>query len=124
MAHKITLLLEDGDVKSLLNFAKTLPASTLKTQIEVQVNLVSKNQYVRHHVYLALADLSGYDYSHIKDTQTLKADLGLGLYHKRALKNYFQKIITDLNSNNIITVKECEDLAKVSDCMTLVTSKL
>lgn len=124
MKYKISLLLDEDDINLLIEFSNTTDSVNLKSQIVSQASLIKSDEYIKHHVYLALADISGKDYSFISDEKSLKTDLGLSLYHKRSLKNYFQKIVSDLNSNKIITVKECEDLIAVKNCLTLVKSKV
>lgn len=124
MKHKIYLLLTDNDIKVLKILALASESTHLTSLFKLLIDKEDKDKYIKHNVYLALSDISGFETDDFNDNSDLKLDLGLSLYHKRALKNYFQKIARDLNSVKIITVKECEDLKKVSDCLKLVKSKV
>jgi hypothetical protein len=83
-----------------------------------------RDVYVRDHVYCSLSNSSGYDPSTFNDLSDLKEDLGLAIYHKQALKNSFQNILQRFRPDGYITVKECEGLVKVGDCIKLIKSKL
>lgn len=124
MKHKIYLSLTENDIGKLKALVETNGRSKLTSLVRLLVDKKDKDKYIKHHVYLALSDISGLDPDDFSDMSDLKLNLGLSLYHKRALKNYFQRIVKNLNSVKLITVKECEDLKKVSDCLKLVKSKI
>jgi hypothetical protein len=124
MKHKIYLSLSDNDLEKLKALAHSSEQSDLGSMFKLLINKDDKDEYIKHNVYLSLSDISGFDPDDFNDKSDLKLDLGLSLYHKRALKNYFQKIVTDLGSTKLITVKECEELKKVNDCTKLVKSKI
>lgn len=124
MKQKIYLSLNEEELEKLKTILENSPEHQLESVLNLPPAKVNKEEYIRYYVYKSLSDLSGYKTSQIKDENNLKADLGLSLYHKRALKSYFQKILSDLDSPQIILVKECENLAKVKDCINLVKSKL
>jgi hypothetical protein len=124
MKYKIYLSLNDNDIEALKTLVLASESGNLSSQFKLLIDKENKNEYIKHNVYLALSDISGFETDDFNDTSDLKLDLGLTLYHKRALKNYFQKIVTDLNSVKYITVKECEELKIVSDCLNLVKSKI
>jgi len=124
MKHKIYLSLTDNDIEALKTLVLASESDNLNSLFKLLIDKEDKDEYIKHNVYLALSDISGFETDDFNDNSDLKLDLGLSLYHKRALKNYFQKIVTDLNSVKTITVKECEDLKKVSDCLKLVKSKV
>jgi hypothetical protein len=124
MKHKIYLSLSDYDLEKLKALVHTSEQSDLSSMFKLLINKDNKDKYIKHNVYLSLSDISGVDTDDFNDNSDLKIDLGLSLYHKRALKNYFQKIVTDLDSTNLITVLECEELKKVSDCTELVKKKV
>lgn len=83
-----------------------------------------KDEYIKNKVFWALSDLGGFDIRTITEEQDLGIDLGLDVLQKRSLKSYFQNILSDLKSSKIISVTECENLEKVSDCLKLIKSKL
>lgn len=124
MKHKIYLSLTDNDIETLKTLIATRESDNLNLLFKLLIDKEDKDEYIKHNVYLALSDISGFGTDDFIDDSDLKLDLGLSLYHKRALKNYFQKIVAELSSLKIITVKECEDLKKVSDCLKLVKSKI
>jgi hypothetical protein len=124
MKHKIYLSLTDEDLEKLRALVDARESDDLNDLIKMLIEKEDKDKYIRHHVYLALSDISGFEPEKIKDDSDLKFDLGLGLYHKRALKSYFQNIVSALHSEKIITVAECENLKKVKDCLKLVNSKI
>jgi len=123
MKHKFYLSLDDNELKSLQALISD-ESNTLNNLFENFINIQDQDAYVKHHVYLSLSDISGFNIDDFDNNSDLKIDLGLSMYHKKALKNYFQKIVKELNSINIITVKECEGLIKVNDCLKLVKSKI
>ncbi|HSI76515.1 MAG TPA: hypothetical protein VK957_11480 [Lunatimonas sp.] len=124
MKHKVYLSLTDEDLEKLKAFAESGESDELSAMIKLLTDKKDKAQYIAHQVYLALSDISGFEPDKFNDESDLKYDLGLSLYHKRALKNYFQNIVTELNSDKTITIPECENLKKVKDCLTLVKSKI
>lgn len=124
MKQKIYLTLTDSDIEALKTLVLTSESNNFNSLFKLLIDKENKDEYIKHYVYLALSDISDFEIDEFDDNSDLKLDLGLSLYHKRALKNYFQKIVTDLNSVKTITVKECEDLKKVSDCLKLVKSKV
>ncbi|WP_407498453.1 MULTISPECIES: hypothetical protein [Elizabethkingia] len=124
MKQKIYLSLTDNDIKVLKAFVETKGSDDLKSLLKLQIEKEDQDSYIRHNAYLALSDMSGFKTEDFNDNSHLTYDLGLRLYHKRALKNYFQKIVNDLKSAKLITVKECENLEKVKDCLELIKSKL
>jgi len=124
MKHNIHLSVSEQDLDKLKDFANSVASEELKALINLLINKENSEDYIRYHVYLALSDISGFDTDAFNDKSDLKFDLGLGLYHKRALKNYFQKIVDDLKPGKAVLVSECEALKKVGDCLTLVKSKV
>lgn len=124
MKHKIYLSLNDSDIETLKTLVLASESNNLNSLLKLLIDKEDKDEYIKHNVYLSLSDISGFEIDDFNDNSDLKLDLGLSLYHKRALKNYFQKIVTDLSSVRTISVKECEDLKKVSDCLKLVKSKV
>lgn len=124
MKHKIYLSLTDNDIQDLKTLILASESDNLNSIFKLLIDKDDKHEYIRHKVYLALSDISGFEVDDFNDNSDLKLDLGLSLYHKRALKNYFQKIVTDLNSIKTISVKECESLKKVNDCLKLINSKV
>lgn len=124
MKHKIYLSLNDSDIETLKTLVLASESDNLNSLFKLLIDKEDKDGYIKHNVYLSLSDISGFKIDDFNDYSDLKFDLGLSLYHKRALKNSFQKIVTDLNSVKTISVKECEDLKKVSDCLKLVKSKV
>jgi hypothetical protein len=97
--------------------------NTLQPLIQ-QLNTTNSDEFIRSQVIAALAHMSGKMASSIKDTHDLTIELGLTMYHKRALKLPFQRILANLNGTAVITLKECEKLKKVSDCIKLVKGKI
>src|SRR3954464_4507843 len=89
-----------------------------------------KDEFIKHHVFLALSDISGIEIREIikaqedGNDQDLKFDLGLSIYHKKSLKTYFDNILSELESQKTVSIRECQELEKVSDCMQLINSKL
>lgn len=124
MKHKIYLSLTDKDIETLKTLVSARESDNLNSLFKLLIDKEDKDEYIKHNVYLALSDISGFSPDDFNDNSDLKLDLGLSLYHKRALKNYFQKIVYDLGSQKMISVKECEDLKKVNDCLKLVKSKI
>uniref|UniRef100_UPI00404A0F3F hypothetical protein n=1 Tax=Flavobacterium sp. TaxID=239 RepID=UPI00404A0F3F len=124
MKHKIYLSLTDSDIEALKALVSANESNNLNSLFKLLIEKKDKDEYIKHNVYLSLSDISGFEIDDFNDNSDLELDLGLRLYHKRALKNYFQKIVTDLNFVKTISVKECEDLKKVSDCLKLVKSKV
>ncbi|WP_158858474.1 hypothetical protein [Lunatibacter salilacus] len=124
MKHKVYLSLTDEDLEKLKAVVESGESDDLNKLIKLLTDKEDKNKYIEHHVYLALSDISGFEPEKFNNDSDLKYDLGLSLYHKRALKNYFQKIIAELDSDKTITVSECEKLKKVNDCLKLVKSKI
>ena len=118
------MCIRDSEVETLKALVEKKESKELNSLFSMLVDRKDSDQYIRHYVYLSLSDISGFSPDLFNDNSDLRFDLGLGLYHKRALKNYFQKIVSDLNSTRIITVKECEDLKKVRDCLKLIKSKI
>ena len=124
MKRKIYLSVTDSDIDQLKTFLPTLKSDNLNSLFNLLIEKEDVDEYIRHYTYLALSDMSGFEPNDFEDNSDLKFDLGLSLYQKRALKNYFQKVTNDLGSQKNITVKECEDLKKVIDCLKLIKSKL
>ncbi|WP_025142842.1 hypothetical protein [Pedobacter jeongneungensis] len=124
MKRKIYLSVTDSDIDQLKTFLPALKSENLNSLFNLLIEKENVDEYIRHYTYLALSDMSGFEPNDFKDNSDLKFDLGLSLYQKRALKNYFQKVTNDLGSQKNITVKECEDLKKVIDCLKLIKSKL
>jgi len=124
MKHKVYLSLTDEDLEKLKAIGESGESDDLSSLIKLLTDKEDKNKYIAHQVYLALSDISGFEPEKFNDDSDLKYDLGLSLYHKRALKNYFQNIATALDSDKTITVSECEKLIKVKDCLNLVKSKV
>lgn len=124
MKHKIYLSLTDNDIEELKSLVFASESKNLNSLFKLIIDKEDKDEYIKHNVYLALSDLSGFEPDDFNENSDLKLDLGLSNYHKRALKNYFQKILTNLNSSKIITLKECEDLKTVNDCLKLLKSKI
>ena len=124
MKHKIYLSLTDSDMETLKTIVEESDSANLNSLFKLLIDKQDKDEYIKHNVYLSLSDISGFGTDAFNDNSDLKLDLGLSLYHKRALKNYFKKIVNDLGSLEIITVKECEDLKKVEDCINLIKSKI
>ena len=124
MNQNIYLSLLDIELDKLKTLLEYSPTHDLDENLKLPPGKENQDEYIHFYVYKSLADISGFKPSDFNDNSDLKSELGLSLYHKRALKNYFQKIIEDLGSSKIILVKECENLAKVSDCIKLVKSKI
>ncbi len=124
MKHKVYLSLTDEDIEKLRAIVETGKSDELSSLVKLLTDKEDKAKYIEHHVYLALSDISGFEPDKFNDESDLKYDLGLSLYHKRALKNYFQHIVTELDSDKSITVSECEKLKNVKDCINLVKSKI
>lgn len=124
MKHKIYLSLSDKDIEKLKAIIEARESDSLNILFKLLIDKDDKDKYIKHNVYMALSDLSGFEIGKFNDNSDLKLDLGLSLYHKRALKNYFQNIVTDLGAVKIVSVKECEELKKVSDCLKLVKAKI
>lgn len=124
MKHKIYLTVAERDLKKLEKIVNDSASDELSDLIKLLIEKDDTDKYIRHHVYLALSDISGFEPEKFNDDSDLKLDLGLGIYHKRALKSYFQHIVLDLGSTKPITVAECERLKTVQDCLKLVKSKL
>ena len=124
MKQKINLSLSESELSEFRLLVDNSQINGLKNLVALLVDKDNIDEYIKRKVYEALSDLSGFDIDKIKDSQKLKIDLGLSSYHKKALKGYFMKILSDLSSEKIITVKECEDLEKVSDCIKLLKSKI
>lgn len=120
---KIHLSLTESDMMLLKDIVTKRSPDNLNSLLELLVEKEDEDEYIRYNVYLALSDISGYSIDDFEDDTNLKSGLGLSLYHKKALKNYFQSIADDLGFSKVITVRECEELKKVSDCLTLVKSK-
>ncbi|AEE48797.1 hypothetical protein [Haliscomenobacter hydrossis] len=124
MNHKIYLSLTDNDIEVLKTLLSTSQSENLNLLLKLFIDKEDKDEYIRHKVYLSLSDLSGFEPDDFNDNSDLNLDLGLKQYHKKSLKNYFQRIVKDLKSVKIITVKECEALNDVNDCLKLVKSKI
>lgn len=124
MGKKITLLYEDNDLPLLQNLVQGAASDTLKKSLAVALGIAAPQDAIKHKAYAALSDISGYDIATINDEQDLTADLGLSSYHKKALKNYFNRILEELGSQNTVTIGECQALKKVKDCTKLIKSKL
>ena len=124
MKQKIYLSLSDNELDKLKTLLDNSSSNELGSILNLPPGKENQEEYIRFYVYKSLADLSGFKTTDFNDKSDLKSDLGLSLYHKRALKNYFQKIVTDLGSSKIILVKECENLVKVNDCIKLLKSKI
>jgi hypothetical protein len=124
MKHRVYLTLTDTEIESLKNLLKSSTNSNLNSLVKLQIEKENKDEYIQHNVYLALSDISGIPTDEISNSNDLKLDLGLSLYHKKALKSYFQNIVNALNSTKKISVTECSDLKKVIDCIKLVKSKV
>ena len=124
MNQNIYLSLTDIELNKLKTLLENSPAHDLNEILKLPPGKENQEEYIHFYVYKSLSDISGFKTSDFNDNSDLKSDLGLSLYHKRALKNYFQKIVEDLDSSKIILVKECENLVKVSDCIKLVKSRI
>ncbi len=124
MKQKIVLSLSKSELSEFRFLVNSSQNDDLKKLVTLLVDRDNPDEYIKRKVYEALSDLSGFDIDEINDSQKLKSDLGLTTYHKKALKGYFLKILSDLGSDKNITVKECEELEKVSDCLKLLKSKI
>lgn len=95
-----------------------------------QMDEVKLDENIREKVYIGLSCIT--DYTNIEDNSSLRFDLRLTDNHIKALKPIFNEIlkalkseiIEEIESDEIITEKECEDLKYVSDCLKLVKSKI
>jgi hypothetical protein len=124
MKHKIYLSLTDAEYKTLKSMVQSSTfdkSNNLILQFPAKEN---KDDYIKLQVYSVLSDFSRCDPNKFNDSSDLKQDLGLALYHKQALKNSFQNIIQHFRLDGYLTVKECEGLVKVGDCIKLIKSKL
>jgi hypothetical protein len=64
--------------------------------------------------------LSGFDDSHINETQKLEDDLGLSDWQRGALAPGFQKIARAYKPAAVISMDECKKLETVKDSIDLV----
>ncbi len=124
MANKLMLHYEDSDLPKLKEFMNGQVSSILQDSFKAAIGAAATEDVVRYKVFTVLANISGYDISTINDQQDLSLNLGLSLYHKKALKIPFNEILAELSSPNTITIGECQVLKKVKDCLKLVNSKL
>jgi hypothetical protein len=124
MEQKIYLSLNDNEKNALFNLISDANSDLLNSLLSHIHGTENTDVFIRHRVYFSLSHLSGKEISDFDDNSNLDTDLKLFQYHKRALKNYFQRIVHELNSNKFITTRECENLKKVSDCIVLVKSKV
>jgi hypothetical protein len=91
--------------------------------LEKTKKTIKNEKYIKHHVFLTLANFGSKKYNEISETDDLRLNLNLTMYSQRALRTPFQKILEELNSQNRISVKECDDLTTVADCVSLIRSK-
>ncbi|THD68987.1 hypothetical protein E7Z59_01260 [Robertkochia marina] len=120
MKHKITLHLEDGELKALEDLLQQSPSSELKTVLERVLAQQDQKKLVQKRVTEVIAEISGFEPEQINRATHLKNDLGMTKYHRRALKAAFQKIAEKSGSSEEITVAACENLATVDDCIKLI----
>ena len=120
MKHKITLHLEDEEIKALENLIQGAPSGQLKTILQQAIERQDKKKLVRKKVVEVIAEISGFDVGDINRSKQLKNDLGMGKYHRRALKAAFQKITEETGNPKEIKVKDCESLETVDDCIHLL----
>ena len=86
------------------------------------------NKWVMSQVIEALSDLSGIDANKItndqrKRDQDLELDLGLNRFYKRSLKGYFDNILEEMGSSEVIQASQCETLETINDCTNLLMAK-
>lgn len=124
MNQKITLSFNESQLLSFKKLINTSDLDELKAIVNMLAEKDDPKKYVQRKVFEAVSDLSGYDLEKIKESQNLRDDLRFTLYLKRALNPYFLRILRDLGSAKNVTVKECENLKKVSDGISLLNSKL
>ena len=124
MKQKILLSLNKSELSEFRLLVNNSQIHDLKELVTLLIDRENSDEYIKRKVYEALSDLSGFDIDYIEDNHQLKTDLYLNNYHKKALKGYFLRILSDLGSDRIVTVRECEKLEKVSDCVELLKSKL
>lgn len=125
MNQKVTLFLNESELLELRNFINDESNSqNLNNQIQLSIERNNLEDFVKRKVFEELSSLSGFEIQDIKESQNLKDDLGLRIYHKKALKIPFQRIVWNLNSSGIITVSECASLVTVINCINLIKSKL
>lgn len=128
--NKIFLTLTNEELVAFQALVNKNATDRVSALVNLQIDKEDSDEFIKQRVFLALSDLSGLDIQTIEQGQQngndadLKLDLGLSLHHKKSLKSYFDSILADLKSTKIVTVKECESLAKVSECLKLVKSKL
>ena len=120
MKHKITLHLEDGELKALEDLLQQSPSSELKTVLERVLAQQDQKKLVQKRVTEVIAEISGFDPEQISRSTHLKNDLGMTKYHRRALKAAFQKIAEKSGNSKEIKVAACENLATVDDCIKLI----
>ncbi|KQC31339.1 hypothetical protein [Flagellimonas eckloniae] len=124
MKQKILFSLDADELLELRELLQKSNLAGMQELVDLVVDKGNPDDYIKRKVFEALSDLSGFDIEDINESQNLKLDLGLSLYHKRSLKSYFQKIVKDLKSDKVVKVKECERLGTVKDCIVLVKSKV
>ncbi len=124
MNQKIHLSLNEEELAKFRSLIDQSKIKSLQKLVSTVVDKEDQGAFIKRRVFEALSDLSGVDIAKIKVSDRLKNDLGLTFYHKKALKTYFQNILKELGLDRTITISECENLIKVEDCITLVTSKL
>lgn len=120
MKHKITLHLEDEELKALENLLQETPKGELKTILQQVLDRQDKKKLIQQKVNEVIAEISGFDTDEISRSKHLKTDLGMGKYHRRALKAAFQKISDQSENPKEIKVKDCENLETVNDCIHLL----
>lgn len=124
MKQKIILSLNEDELNQFRSFVKE---SQIKELIEL-VKLVTEKDdadaFIKRRVFEVLSDRSGIEIESLNESLELKNDLGLTLYHKKSLKIPFQRIVSEMKSTKIITVRECEKLQIVSNCISLIRSKI
>jgi len=91
--------------------------------LEKTKRTIKNEKYIKHHVFLILANSGSKKYDEISEKDDLRLNLNLAVYRQRSLRSPFQKILEELNSQNKISVKECDNLVTVSDCISLIRSK-
>lgn len=124
MPRKIVITVEETDIPMLQVFINDQGSEVLQSSFTAAIGEAARDDVIRYKVFVALSDLSGYDISYISEGQDLALNLGLTLYQKRALKSYFNTILQELGGSANVSVRECEQLMKVRDCLNLVKSKL
>lgn len=120
MKHKITLNLEEGELKALEEILQKSPSEELKKILHEVLEQRDKKKLVLKKVTEVIGEISGFEPEQITRTSQLKKDLGMGKYHRRALKAAFQKIADQTGSGKEIKVMDCENLATVNDCIQLL----